>query len=76
MNFLAIQLIKFYKKLISPILPSACRFHPSCSTYALEAFQEYNFFYASFLSTKRILKCNPFREGFFDPLPKKNIKEE
>ncbi len=71
MNFLAIQLIKLYKKFISPILPSACRFHPTCSEYAAEAFKEYNFFYASFLSTKRILKCNPFWNGFLDPVPKK-----
>lgn len=73
MNYIAIKLIQIYKKLISPFLPNACRFHPTCSEYAKQAFLEYNFFYASYLSAKRILKCNPFWEGYFDPIPKKEM---
>ncbi|TGK18130.1 membrane protein insertion efficiency factor YidD [Leptospira fluminis] len=69
MNQLAIFLITLYKRWISPVLPSACRFTPSCSEYALQAFHEYNFFQASFLSGKRILRCNPFFAAGEDPLP-------
>ncbi|AYV56101.1 membrane protein insertion efficiency factor YidD [Leptospira barantonii] len=73
MNQLAIKLIQLYKKLISPLLPPACRFTPSCSEYAAQAFQEYGFFRALQLSTWRILRCNPLSRGFEDPLPP-NIK--
>ncbi len=68
-NFIAIFLIKFYQLLISPILPSSCRHIPSCSNYALSAYKKYDFFAATFLSTKRILRCNPFFKGGYDPLP-------
>ncbi|MBM9499335.1 membrane protein insertion efficiency factor YidD [Leptospira sp. 201903070] len=73
MNQLAIKLIQLYKRLISPLLPPACRFTPSCSEYAAQAFQEYGFFRALQLSTWRILRCNPLSRGFEDPLPP-NIK--
>ncbi|PJZ50393.1 membrane protein insertion efficiency factor YidD [Leptospira saintgironsiae] len=69
MNRLAIFLIQFYKRWISPILPPSCRFHPSCSEYAMQAFQEYDFLSATYLSTKRILKCNPLFAAGDDPLP-------
>ncbi|TGK03001.1 membrane protein insertion efficiency factor YidD [Leptospira langatensis] len=69
MNQLAILLIRFYKRWISPILPPSCRFTPSCSEYAVQAFQEYDFFTASFLSAKRILRCNPLFAAGDDPLP-------
>ncbi|MCI5674547.1 MAG: membrane protein insertion efficiency factor YidD [Ezakiella sp.] len=71
MRYIAIKLILFYQKYISKyVFPGAhCRFTPTCSQYALEAFKKYNFFKASFLSLKRILRCNPFCEGGYDPLP-------
>ncbi|PNV73102.1 membrane protein insertion efficiency factor YidD [Leptospira inadai] len=69
MNRLVIFLIKFYKRWISPILPAACRFNPSCSEYSLQAFTEYGFFDASYLSMKRILRCNPLFAAGEDPLP-------
>ncbi|MEI1277240.1 membrane protein insertion efficiency factor YidD [Leptospira venezuelensis] len=69
MNRLAIFLIQIYKRWISPILPPSCRFHPSCSEYAMQAFQEYDFLSATYLSTKRILKCNPLFASGEDPLP-------
>ncbi len=68
-NFLAILLIKFYRLFISPILPSSCRYIPTCSKYALQAYEKYPFFVASFLVIRRILKCNPFFKGGYDPLP-------
>jgi putative membrane protein insertion efficiency factor len=74
MNRIALLLIFLYKKLLSPMLPPACRFTPSCSEYAAEAFQQYPFFTAFKLSAQRISRCHPFHQGGFDPLPKPNIK--
>lgn len=69
MNKVFITLIKFYRKYISPLMgPNKCRFTPTCSQYALEAFQKYNFFKAFGLSMWRILRCNPFSKGGHDPL--------
>ncbi|MDO5301409.1 MAG: membrane protein insertion efficiency factor YidD [Tissierellia bacterium] len=71
MSFIARFLIRFYQRYISTyLLPGAhCRFSPTCSQYALEAFTRYGFFRALYLSTRRILKCHPFHEGGYDPLP-------
>jgi uncharacterized protein len=66
--YLATVLIKAYKYLISPILPSSCRFYPSCSEYALEAFQKYGFLRGLWLTLKRIAKCHPLCAGGYDPL--------
>jgi len=74
MNQIALLLLFLYKKLISPLLPPACRFTPTCSDYAAEAFRQYPFFQAFLLSTKRISRCHPFHEGGFDPVPKSNHK--
>ncbi len=63
-----ILIIRFYRRFISPILPSTCRFYPTCSDYSLQAFKKYGFLKGGFLSTKRILKCNPFHPGGYDPL--------
>lgn len=68
MKKLAIKLIKFYQRNKSPE-HKWCRYSPTCSNYALEAYQKYNFFYASFLTIKRILKCNPLFKGGYDPVP-------
>ncbi|MCL1827566.1 MAG: membrane protein insertion efficiency factor YidD [Candidatus Cloacimonetes bacterium] len=61
-------MINFYQKCISPYLPPSCRFTPTCSNYSKEAFMKYNFFKALYLTIKRILKCNPFHPGGYDPL--------
>lgn len=68
MNRIAIVFIKFYRNFVSPIFPPSCRFTPTCSEYSLQAFQKYNFIKASFLTVKRILRCNPFSKGGYDPL--------
>jgi len=70
MNSLFILFIKLYQRFISPLTRSSCRFNPTCSSYAIEAFQRHNFFYAFYLSTKRILKCNPWGPSGDDFVPK------
>ena len=74
MKYLMIGLIKLYKKLISPIKPQCCRFTPSCSTYALEAFTKRGFFAGMILTVWRILRCNPFCKGGYDPVPERGFK--
>lgn len=69
LSFLAICIIRLYKLLISPLLPPSCRFTPTCSSYALQAYKKYNFLKASFLTIKRILRCHPFSKGGYDPVP-------
>ncbi|HQC61666.1 MAG TPA: membrane protein insertion efficiency factor YidD [Candidatus Marinimicrobia bacterium] len=68
-NILIILIIKTYRLLLSPLFPNTCRFTPTCSQYALEAFEKFNFFKASWLSLTRILKCHPYHTGGYDPLP-------
>ncbi len=72
MKQLAISLIKGYKLLISPLLPPSCRFTPTCSEYTLEAIERFGIFYGSWLGIKRILRCNPFSKGGYDPVPDKH----
>ncbi len=62
-------LICFYQKCISPLFPSCCRFTPSCSQYALESIKKYGPGKGCFLAIKRILRCNPFCKGGYDPVP-------
>ncbi|MDR1690168.1 MAG: membrane protein insertion efficiency factor YidD, partial [Clostridiales bacterium] len=53
----------------SPVLPNACRFYPTCSVYAFEAVDKYGVVKGLFLACKRILRCNPFCKGGYDPVP-------
>ncbi|MBR2847357.1 MAG: membrane protein insertion efficiency factor YidD [Clostridia bacterium] len=69
MNKLVIRLITFYQKHISPNKRPCCRFIPTCSQYAFEAFSKYRFFKALWLSVLRILRCNPWGKSGYDPLP-------
>lgn len=71
MRTFALALIRFYQKVISPyLLPGAhCRFNPTCSEYGYQAFSKYPFFKALYLTVRRILRCHPFHEGGYDPLP-------
>ncbi len=64
-----IWLVKFYRKHISPMRPPCCRFIPTCSEYALEALQKYGALKGSWLAFRRILRCNPFHKGGYDPVP-------
>ena len=62
-------LIRFYQRSISPRHPACCRFIPTCSQYALEAIQRYGALKGGFLALRRILRCNPFHKGGYDPVP-------
>ena len=68
MKRIAIGFVKFYRKYISPLFPPCCRFIPTCSEYALQAYEKYNFFKATGLVIWRVLRCNPFSKGGYDPL--------
>ncbi|MBL6988981.1 MAG: membrane protein insertion efficiency factor YidD [Bacteriovoracaceae bacterium] len=69
MNKAIVFLIRVYQWLISPLLGDRCRFYPSCSQYTIECFDKFNFFQALWYSSIRILKCHPFHEGGYDPIP-------
>ncbi|HBY58027.1 MAG TPA: membrane protein insertion efficiency factor YidD [Candidatus Atribacteria bacterium] len=69
MNKIIIFLIILYQKYISPLKPPTCRFYPSCSEYAIQAFKEYSLLKGLKLSIMRILRCHPFNPGGYDPLP-------
>lgn len=66
---LLVSLIRGYKKYVSPLLPPSCIFEPTCSQYALEAIQRYGSLRGTWLSFRRILRCNPFNKGGYDPVP-------
>ncbi|MDO5690401.1 MAG: membrane protein insertion efficiency factor YidD [Tissierellia bacterium] len=69
MNRIMIGLVRLYQKFVSPLLGSSkCRFLPTCSQYAVEAYQKYGFFKATKKTIWRILRCNPFCKGGYDPL--------
>jgi len=61
--------IKLYKVVLSPLLPPACRFLPTCSEYAIEAINKYGALKGSYLAVRRILRCHPLCEGGYDPVP-------
>jgi putative membrane protein insertion efficiency factor len=69
MRRLALGVIRFYQRFISPGLPSSCRFHPTCSQYTYEAIDKYGVLKGSWLGAKRIARCQPWNKGGFDPVP-------
>ena len=68
-RWLLVMLVRFYQVAISPMLPPACRYYPSCSNYAIEALERHGALKGSWLAARRILRCHPFRPGGFDPVP-------
>ncbi|MFZ6032394.1 MAG: membrane protein insertion efficiency factor YidD [Melioribacter sp.] len=68
MKYLFIYLIKFYQKAISPMFPPSCRFYPTCSEYSVQAFTKYGVIKGGVKTIWRILRCNPFNKGGYDPL--------
>lgn len=68
--------IRVYRYAISPMLGPRCRFHPTCSEYALEALQEYGFLKGSYLSVRRILRCHPWHPGGIDHVPQKHTSNQ
>ena len=65
----AMQLIRFYGAFVSPMLPPSCRFQPTCSEYGYEAIAKYGIIRGGRLAVWRILRCNPFGRGGYDPVP-------
>lgn len=66
-NFI-LYILRMYKRAISPMLPPACRFSPSCSEYAIEAFETKGLFKALWMTVVRLSKCHPFHPGGYDPV--------
>jgi len=69
MRFLATILIRLYQWTLSPLIGPACRFHPTCSQYALEAIQVHGFTRGGLLALRRLARCHPWHEGGVDPVP-------
>ncbi|MCZ7602937.1 MAG: membrane protein insertion efficiency factor YidD [Melioribacteraceae bacterium] len=68
MRNIFIYLIKLYQKFISPLFPPSCRFYPTCSEYSVQAFRKYGVIKGGAKSVWRILRCNPFNKGGYDPI--------
>ena len=66
---LAIMLVRFYQRVLSPLKPPTCRFLPTCSTYTIEALQRHGVLRGSWLATRRICRCHPWGGHGFDPVP-------
>jgi len=68
MKKFVVLILKFYKKFMSPILPDSCRFYPTCSEYAVTAIEKYGVLKGSIKSIYRVMRCNPFNKGGYDPV--------
>jgi uncharacterized protein len=66
---LTVAALDFYKRRISPLLPAACRFEPTCSVYAREAIARHGLARGAAMAAMRLLRCHPFHKGGFDPVP-------
>ena len=63
--------LRFYKRRISPLLPPACKYTPTCSEYAMQAVEHYGAVYGGYLAARRLLRCHPFAKGGYDPVPER-----
>ncbi len=70
MKYICISIIKIYRKVLSPLKGrGTCIFYPTCSEYAIQAYEKYGFFKGTLLTVWRVLRCNPFSRGGYDPVP-------
>ena len=74
MKHILIFFINLYRKFISPLKPPCCRFTPTCSAYAIEALKKRGVIVGSLLAAFRILRCNPFSRGGYDPVPERGFR--
>lgn len=63
--------LRFYKRRISPLLPPACKYTPTCSEYAMQAVERYGAVYGGYLAARWLLRCHPFAKGGYDPVPER-----
>ena len=63
--------LRFYKRRISPLLPPACKYTPTCSEYAMQAVERYGAVYGGYLAARRLLRSHPFAKGGYDPVPER-----
>ena len=75
MKKILLQLIRFYRKNISPRTGPKCKYYPTCSQYGLEAIERFGAFKGGLMTVWRILRCNPFSKGGFDPVPEKKKRK-
>lgn len=66
MKYLGIGLVYAYRSLVSPLFPASCKFHPTCSQYALDALRKYGLVKGSYLAARRLLRCHPWSHGGVD----------
>jgi putative membrane protein insertion efficiency factor len=64
-----LAVLRFYKAQVSPLLPAGCRYTPTCSEYAMTAVEQYGAFRGTLMAIRRVLSCNPFSRGGYDPVP-------
>ena len=76
MKRLLVKLVKFYQLSISPLKAPCCKYYPTCSNYAIEAIERFGAFKGFFMAIYRILRCNPFSKGGYDPVPEKKEKHK
>ena len=68
MKFLVLDMLSIYKAIVSPLMPAACRFEPTCSEYTRQAVEKYGAIRGTWMGFKRIMRCQPFCEGGHDPV--------
>ncbi len=64
-----ILIVRGYQLWVSPLLPAACRYYPTCSAYAIQALEKHGALTGTWLAVRRIARCHPFRPGGYDPVP-------